>query len=152
MPSAPTLRIPGSAPSLLNGTGDSKSISSAQGAPGSEGLLSLPSPQDSTSSSLDGSYSTTATQFEDIDEDVRPSPGAGFGENGSTKRNSASKDGKGNVLVSVRVRPDVGASDARAKGEWMVDGRRSLVSYKGKEGGDYVYGELWIIFAENDRS
>jgi hypothetical protein len=27
----------------------------------------------------------------------------------------------------------------------MVDGRRSLVAYRGKEGGDYYYG-LFLIF------
>ena len=94
---------------------------------------------------MDGSYSTSATQFEDIDEDVIESPGITFGENGKTKRNSGQKDGKGNVLVSVRVRPDVGSSEARAQGEWMVDGRRSLVSYKGKEGGEYYYGKQSIL-------
>ncbi|KAI9685642.1 MAG: hypothetical protein M1820_010762 [Bogoriella megaspora] len=138
-PSAPPLRIPGSAPSLLNGTGDSKSISSAQGAQGSEGLLSLPSPIGSTSSSMDGSYSTNATQFEDIEEDVtKPASG----ENAKGADNALAKDGKGNVIVSVRVRPDTGSSDNRTRGEWMVDGRRSLVSYTGKEGGDYYYGKL----------
>lgn len=56
------------------------------------------------------------------------------------------KDGKGNVLVSVRVRPDGnGADGAKVEGEWMVDGRRSLVSFKGKEGGEYVYGEYSLI-------
>lgn len=48
---------------------------------------------------------------------------------------------KGNVIVSVRVRPDAGGGDVNTTdGEWIVDGRRSLVSYRGKEGGDYRYG------------
>jgi len=58
-------------------------------------------------------------------------------------------EGKGNVIVSVRVRPDAGANGQPAKtdGEWMVDGRRSLVAYRGKEGGDYYYGLLiFVIF------
>jgi centromeric protein E len=51
------------------------------------------------------------------------------------------KDGKGNVLVSVRVRPDCAGNDAnKSELEWMVDGRRSLISYRGREGGEYVYG------------
>lgn len=54
---------------------------------------------------------------------------------------SASKDGKGNVTVSVRVRPDSGGDGASVDGEWMVDGRRSLVSYKGREAGEYLYGK-----------
>lgn len=47
--------------------------------------------------------------------------------------------------MSVRVRPDAGTSDAKADGEWMVDGRRSLVSYRGREGGDYYYGNLYFL-------
>ena len=58
-------------------------------------------------------------------------------ENGSS---SDSKEIKGNVLVSVRVRPDDGG-DIRSEGEWMVDGRRSLVAFGGREGGNYYYGE-----------
>jgi centromeric protein E len=51
------------------------------------------------------------------------------------------KDGKGNVLVSVRVRPDcAGNEGSKSDLEWMVDGRRSLISYRGREGGEYVYG------------
>jgi centromeric protein E len=50
------------------------------------------------------------------------------------------KDSKGNVIVSVRVRPDVAGNDNRNELEWMVDGRRSLISYRGKEGGEYTYG------------
>jgi hypothetical protein len=58
------------------------------------------------------------------------------------KQASKPSEGKGNVIVSVRVRPDAGANGQSTKtdGEWMVDGRRSLVAYKGKEGGDYYYG------------
>lgn len=58
------------------------------------------------------------------------------------KQGSRPSEGKGNVIVSVRVRPDAGANGQPIKtdGEWMVDGRRSLVAYKGKEGGDYYYG------------
>lgn len=53
----------------------------------------------------------------------------------------ANKEGKGNVIVGVRVRPDVAANgDNRSEGEWLVDGRRSLISYHGREGGDYYYG------------
>jgi hypothetical protein len=54
---------------------------------------------------------------------------------------------KGNVIVSVRVRPDAGGDGPgsnKTDGEWMVDGRRSLVAYKGREGGDYYYGKKRI--------
>lgn len=56
------------------------------------------------------------------------------------KRASKGLDGKGNVLVSIRVRPDAGGSNGQTEGEWMVDGRKSLVAYRGREGGDYFYG------------
>lgn len=46
-------------PSLLNGSGDSRSISSGPGGRGSDGLLSLPSPPQSRSSSAQDSYSTS---------------------------------------------------------------------------------------------
>ena len=45
--------------------------------------------------------------------------------------------------MSVRVRPDAGGDApgaSKTDGEWMVDGRRSLVSYKGPAGGDHYYG------------
>jgi centromeric protein E len=49
------------------------------------------------------------------------------------------------VIVSVRVRPDTaGQESLSAEGEWMVDGRRSLVAYRGREGGDYHYGTLKV--------
>lgn len=58
------------------------------------------------------------------------------------RRASKGLDGKGNVLVSVRVRPDVGNnSNSSPEGEWLVDGRKSLIAYRGREGGDYYYGK-----------
>lgn len=56
---------------------------------------------------------------------------------------SKPKEMKGNVLVSVRVRPDnnSGGETPRNHGEWSIDSRQSLISYRGKEGGDYFYGE-----------
>lgn len=82
-----------------------------------------------------------------------------FEENGDPRGRDASADttdelaagkpieGKGNVIVSVRVRPDAGGdTKSKAEGEWMVDGRRSLVAYKGREGGDYYYGRKCVCF------
>lgn len=58
------------------------------------------------------------------------------------KRTSKGGDGKGNVIVSVRVRPEAGNSQGRAEGsEWAIDGRRSLISYCGRDSGDYYYGK-----------
>lgn len=138
-------------PSLLNGTGESNLISSG-GARVSDSLLSIPSPPISRSSSADESYHTDVTAFEDTAEEVgdrgrsRKSTGSAEG-----KRLSAGKDAKGNVLVSVRVRPDAGSDENRTEGEWMVDGRRSLISYKGREGGDYRYDNVFSPHDSNHR-
>ena len=132
--------VNGAAPSLLNGSGDSRSISSGPGARGSDGLLSLPSPPQSRSSSAQDSYSTSPTNYDDSGEGPRGREASAD----ATEDKHASKptEGKGNVIVSVRVRPDAGATgNSKADGEWMVDGRRSLVAYRGKEGGDYYYGK-----------
>jgi centromeric protein E len=128
-----------STPSLLNGLGEGKSVARNAGVRTSDGVISISSPPQSRSSSAQDSYSTSATQYDDV------------GEGTSQKRDtiadlSGSKaapkgDGKGNVLVSVRVRPDAAGSDHnKPEGEWMVDGRKSLIAYHGKEGGDYIYG------------
>ncbi|CRK34886.1 hypothetical protein BN1723_020170, partial [Verticillium longisporum] len=100
----------------------------------SDGLISISSPPQSRSSSAQDSYSTSATTYDD------PVDGAASkGADASDKR-SSKLEGKGNVLVSVRVRPDANGSDNnKSEGEWMVDGRKSLVAYRGKDGGDHYY-------------
>lgn len=107
--------------SLLSGGGEAQFISSAD---------AEASPTHSRSSSAQGSCSTSATTFEDA-------------EDPTGKLNSKPKEIKGNVLVSVRVRPDnnSGGETPRNHGEWSVDSRKSLISYRGKEGGDYFYGK-----------
>ena len=123
-------------PSFLNGTGDGKSISRQAATRNSDGLISVASPPQSRSSSAQDSYSTSATQYDDVNDMAPPRTDGAM----SGKRTSKS-DGKGNVLVSVRVRPDAGGNETRPDGEWNVDGRKSLIAYKGKEGGDYYYGK-----------
>lgn len=105
----------------------------------SDGLISVSSPPQSRSSSAQDSYSTSATTYDDpIDGATAKSSSDAF----SDKRGSK-LDGKGNVVVSVRVRPDAGGNEnSKTEGEWMVDGRKSLVAYRGKEGGDYIYGKV----------
>jgi len=67
-------------------------------------------------------------------------------------KSSAPKDIKGNVIVSVRVRPDTSGGDiSKVAGEWMVDGRRSLISYKGGEGGDFRYDNVFSPHDHNSR-
>lgn len=123
-------------PSLLNGSGEGKSVTRAS-ARFSDGLISVSSPPQSRSSSAQDSYSTSATTYDD------PVDAAGAKSSADASSKHLSKgDSKGNVVVSVRVRPDAGAQDQRPDGEWMVDGRKSLIGYHGKEGGDYYYGTL----------
>ncbi|KAF3942091.1 Kinesin-4 [Dactylella cylindrospora] len=52
---------------------------------------------------------------------------------------------KGNVLVSIRVRP--AGDTGKESSEWTVDSSKSLVRYNGKEGGDYY---LDNVFAPRD--
>ncbi|KAI9171541.1 Kinesin-related protein [Paramyrothecium foliicola] len=118
-------------PSLLNGSGEGKSVSTLRM---SDGLISVSSPPQSRSSSAQDSYSTSATTYDDPADVV-----AQRGDAGSDKRTSK-PDGKGNVVVSVRVRPDANSDHGSPDGEWMVDGRTSLIAYRGKEGGDHYYG------------
>ena len=127
-----SIKVPRYSSSLLNGSGDNKSISGGS-------VYSLDSVARSpTSRSL--STSPVGTIFEDNEDGHhtgKPSRSASRASN--SKRTS--KEAKGNVIVSVRVRPDPSGNDSnRAEGEWLVDGRSSLVAYKGREGGDHYYG------------
>ena len=139
----PGLIYSGSAtPTLLDGSGDNKAISGISKMRVSNDIASLRSPPHSRSSSAQGSYSTSATTFEDTDdkrakEEVHISRG-----DGSKRSNSGGREheAKGNVIVSVRVRPDAGGQKSSGK-DWLVDSRQSLVAYRGKEGGDYYYGK-----------
>ncbi|KAK5137685.1 hypothetical protein LTR08_007980 [Meristemomyces frigidus] len=137
-------------PSFLNGTGDNNLISSANGA---DSLLSLPSPPQSRNSSANGSYVTDGTAFEDVGEETSEERGRPKSADmmADGRRDSGAKDSKGNVLVSVRVRPDTGGERRDADGEWMVDGRRSLISYKGREAGDYRYDNVFSPHDNNAR-
>lgn len=122
-------------PSLLNSSSEGKSVARGS-ARFSDGLISISSPPQSRSSSAQDSYSTSATTYDD------PIEAANAKLNGDVPSKRESKtDSKGNVVVSVRVRPDAGSQDQRADGEWMVDGRKALIGYRGREGGDYYYGK-----------
>lgn len=139
-PTTPNYHFSGGTPSLLNGTGDGKAVARGS-ARNSDGILSVSSPPQSRSSSAQDSYSTSATQYEDIIDVAQQKL-----DSSSSKRISKA-EGKGNVIVSVRVRPDASGHDhAKIEGEWMVDGRKSLIGYHGKEGGDYYYGEHILTF------
>lgn len=124
-------KSPLTSPSMLNGSGDPVSI-------GSSGHLSLPSPPQSRNSSAQGSYATSTTTFEDVgDDDTR-----GRTDGGAPSH----KDGKGNVIVSVRVRPDNNAKDGKQEQEWEVNNKKALISYRGREGGEYIYGNVTLCY------
>lgn len=103
------------------------------------GHLSLPSPPQSRNSSPQGSYATSATTLEDA------------GEDDGRSRDAKNKDGKGNVIVSVRVRPDIGTKDGRQDQEWDVDNKRASIAYKGREGGEYGYDNVFDTQDNNAR-
>ncbi|GAP83511.1 putative motor domain protein [Rosellinia necatrix] len=134
---------PGGTPSFLNGSGEGKSLLGGASTRHSDGLISIASPPQSRSSSAQGSCSTSATTY----DDPLDSNGPGLRE----KRSSKALDGKGNVIVSVRVRPDAGGGNSQTEGEWMVDGRKSLVAYRGREGGDYYYDNVFTTHDDNSR-
>ncbi|KAB5536454.1 kinesin motor domain-containing protein [Coniochaeta sp. 2T2.1] len=141
-PTTPSYHLSGT-PSLLNGTGDGKSVARGAGARDSDGLLSISSPPQSRSSSAQDSYSTSATQYDEVGDSVIAK---------SDSKRASKVDGKGNVIVSVRVRPDAQGHDhGKADGEWMVDGRKSLIGYRGKEGGDYYYDNVFTTHDDNSR-
>ncbi|KAL1841956.1 hypothetical protein VTJ49DRAFT_6279 [Mycothermus thermophilus] len=89
---------------------------------------------------ISDSYSTSATQYDDV-HDVGPQ---------RSEKRSSKADGKGNVVVSVRVRPDLSGNDARSD-EWLVDGKRSLIGFRGKEVGDYYYDNVFTAHDDNAR-
>src|ERR1700761_5357005 len=137
-------------PSLLNSAGDGMTVSARYNKRTSDAQSSIQSPPQSRSSSANGSYSTSATTFEEGDDENRGR--SKDLEDGATdsKTGSKGKEVKGNVIVSVRVRPDAGTqNNTQAEGEWMVDGRRGLVAYRGKEGGDYHLDNVFTTHDDN---
>ncbi|KAL6716274.1 Kinesin-like protein kip2 [Lecanora helva] len=114
----------------------------------SNDLANLRSPDLSRSSSAQDSYSTSATTFEEVDDRKGRDAKAGAAIS-DKKRRESENAGKGNVIVSVRVRPDAGGDKSSAK-DWLVDSRQSLVSYRGKEGGDYNYDNVFAPHDQND--
>ncbi|CAF9938012.1 hypothetical protein IMSHALPRED_000625 [Imshaugia aleurites] len=117
----------GPTPTFLNGSGDDNAISSTSETRVSKDFASLRSPPHSRSSSAQGSYSTSATTFEDTDDKRAKEDGNVNKKDGNKRMNSGLREheGKGNVIVSVRVRPDAGAE--KSSGEERV-GSTTMVS------------------------
>lgn len=111
-----------------------------------------------------GSNATERTQFEDIDPPLlSPAtsksrlrmPAADTGSLRSVrsvKSSSTLKDGRGNVVVSVRVRPTANAVEGTSVAEdWLVDSKRSNIAYKGGEGGDFRYDNVFAPAEDNEK-
>ncbi|KAL2180266.1 kinesin motor domain-containing protein [Thermothelomyces heterothallicus CBS 202.75] len=145
-PTTSTPQLSSATPSFLNGTGEGKSISRQASTRNSDGLTSVASPPQSRSSSAQDSYSTSATQYDDVNDTAPPKSDSAV----SGKRASKA-DGKGNVIVSVRVRPDLSGQDNPPNPDWVIDGRKSLIAYRGKEGGDYYYDNVFATHDDNYR-
>lgn len=60
------------------------------------------------------------------------------------------KEGKGNIIVSVRVRPD-GVDDQSNSSDWHVDGKHSTVGYRGRDGGTYEFDNVFTQVDDNSR-
>ncbi|XPT02181.1 Kinesin-like protein kip2 [Ascochyta lentis] len=130
-------KSPLSPPSFLNGNGSAESVAV------DTSHLSLPSPPQSRNTSPHGSRSTSATTIEEGDDDARGRR--------NTKLDSEPTN-KGNVIVSVRVRPDVGPKDGQQDRDWDVNGKRHTVSYHGRDGGgDYIYDNVFDTQDNNAR-
>ncbi|RKF53930.1 Kinesin-like protein KIN-7D, mitochondrial [Erysiphe neolycopersici] len=129
---------------VLNGNSNAKLSTNNLGRRSSDYLRNLPSPPQSRSSSPQCSNSNFDPNS--CYERGREPPV----DNSSHQYPSGPFEAKGNVLVSVRVRPDIGSNiGCKTEGEWMVDGRRSLIAYRGKEGGDYYYDN---VFSSHDNN
>jgi centromeric protein E len=100
------------------------------------------SPPQSRSSSAQGSYSTCATTIDAPAANDEETP-----RGRSEERDGNEKEMKGNVIISVRVRPD-GPED-QVNPDWRVDGRNGQVSYHGKDGGAYEYDN---VFSQSDNN
>ncbi|KZM23223.1 Kinesin-like protein kip2 [Ascochyta rabiei] len=130
-------KSPLSPPSFLNGNGSAESVAI------DTSHLSLTSPPQSRNTSPHGSRSTSATTIEDGDDEARG--------RGSSKIDGEPTN-KGNVIVSVRVRPDVGPKDGQQDRDWEVNGKRHTVSYHGRDGGgDYIYDNVFDTQDNNAR-
>ena len=132
----------GATPTLLDGSGNDKAIKNPQTV--IKGPNDLQSPEYSRNSSAQGSYSTSATTF-DEGEDGRGRNSSSVNNETEDKRKNSGREVKGNVIVSVRVRPEAGGDKTSGK-DWLVDGRQSLIAYRGREGGNYVYGKQDSLF------
>ncbi|KAL1994649.1 hypothetical protein VTN49DRAFT_2119 [Thermomyces lanuginosus] len=131
----PSRRSSKQTPSMLSNGSEAKAVVN--------GNIEGPSSPQSRSSSAQGSYSTSATTLEEPED-----AGRQVADAGESSKKSGRKD-KGNVIVSVRVKPDLGGADNRSEGEWLVDGRRAMIAFKGKEISEYYYDNVFTAHDNN---
>lgn len=111
-------------PSLLNGSAQNQSVS----------VLNLPSPPESTASDQDTpELENEITRGRELTTADKPNA------------DKLGKDSKGNVVISVRVKPEQSISEDSSELEWMVDGRHSSIAFRGREGGEHTYGKLLMV-------
>ncbi|EKG14951.1 hypothetical protein MPH_07851 [Macrophomina phaseolina MS6] len=103
------------------------------------------SPTPSRSSSANGSYSTGIEEMGGEDDKGRE-----LGKTTSSDKDSG-KDVKGNVIVSVRVRPNASNTENSGLQDWELDSRRGVISYRGKEGGDFQSDNVFSTQDNNAR-
>ncbi|KAM0802563.1 kinesin motor domain-containing protein [Usnea florida] len=117
---------------LLNGSGDDKAISS------------------NTETGVSNDLATTT--FEDTDDKRVREEGHVNRKDGGKRWDPGRRvhETKGNVIVSVRVRPDASAEKLSGK-DWMVDSRQSLVAFKGGEGGNFYYDNVFAAYDQNHK-
>ncbi|KAK7510728.1 kinesin motor domain-containing protein [Phyllosticta citriasiana] len=81
--------------------------------------------------------------------DVHANDGNNAHDAGNESADKNSNESKGNVVVSVRVRPQAGTADDVNHGDWELDGRRGAITYSGKEGGQFISDN---VFTANDNN
>ncbi|KAK8237391.1 kinesin motor domain-containing protein [Phyllosticta capitalensis] len=132
-----------SSSSLTVPSGDSTMRTRSASAKSRQSLLrsphAMPSPQTRTPSA--GSNLQTV--------DTPGSEGNDAHDAGKDTADKTSNESKGNVVVSVRVRPQAGTADDVNHGDWDLDGRRGSITYSGKEGGQFTSDN---VFTANDNN
>jgi len=90
----------------------------------------------SRSTSTVDSVQTEATQLDEGDCEQNSSSKSRVGYKDGLRTASMSiKDGKGNVIVSVRVKPSTTAVN-----DWEVDNKHASIVHRNGDGGSYSYG------------
>ncbi|KAF4309757.1 Kinesin-related protein 11 [Botryosphaeria dothidea] len=142
--SAGSLSVPGSAlrkrPSVKG-----RGLSAIKSPLMSPSALTEISPTPSRSSSANGSYSTGIEEMGGEEDKERE-----LSKTMSSDKDSG-KDAKGNVIVSVRVRPNASNNENSGLQDWELDGRRGVISYRGKEGGDFQSDNVFSTQDNNAR-